>query len=174
MLGQYTSFGSHSSAVLIWLEQACRWPSRCHALAGQLGGDRSFCVQFTAQPKGTTDPRPRACCSHRSPVGCDRSDLFRSGTKTTSDSPPIRPSHALTPIFPSARNRPTTVGPTLMNVPARLVITTAESRLRELHDLLKSNSITTEEMDEMLYLMALCGCTVSGEVPERFRNQTRH
>jgi hypothetical protein len=61
-----------------------------------------------------------------------------------------------------------------MSAPARLVITTAESRLRELHDLLKSNSITTEEMDEMLDLMALCGCTVSGEVPERFRNQTRH
>jgi hypothetical protein len=42
-----------------------------------------------------------------------------------------------------------------MSAAARLVITTAESRLRELHDLLKSNSITTEEMDEMLDLMAL-------------------
>jgi hypothetical protein len=51
---------------------------------------------------------------------------------------------------------------------------TAESRLTELHDRLKSNSITVEEMDEMLDLMAPLGLTVSGEVPERLRGETRH
>ena len=88
MLGQYTSFGSHSSAVLIWLEQACRWPSRCHALAGQLGGDRSFCVRLTAQLKGTTDPETgeRVAPNAALQVVIGQT-LFRSVTKATSDYP---------------------------------------------------------------------------------------
>ena len=53
-------------------------------------------------------------------------------------------------------------------------IITAEARLKTLHDRLKDGSITTEEMDEMVDLLGMCGCTLSGEVPERFRNQTRH
>jgi hypothetical protein len=51
---------------------------------------------------------------------------------------------------------------------------TTEERIRELHVHLKDGSITAEEMDEMVDLMAMCGCTLSGELPERFRNQTRH
>jgi hypothetical protein len=53
-------------------------------------------------------------------------------------------------------------------------IITAEERLKALHDRLKDDSITTEEIDEMVDLFGMCGCTLSGEVPERFRNQTRH
>jgi hypothetical protein len=88
MLGQYTSFGSHSSAVLIWLEQACRWPSRCHALAGQLGGDRSFCVRLTAQLKGTTDPETgERVAPNAALLVVIGQTLFRSVTKATSDYP---------------------------------------------------------------------------------------
>ena len=53
-------------------------------------------------------------------------------------------------------------------------IITAEARIKALHDRLKDGSITTEEMDEVMDLLGMCGCTLSGEVPERFRDQTRH
>ena len=53
-------------------------------------------------------------------------------------------------------------------------IITAEERLKALLDHLEDGSITTEEMDEMMDLLGMCGCTLSGEVPERFRDQTRH
>jgi hypothetical protein len=53
-------------------------------------------------------------------------------------------------------------------------IITAEDRIRELHVHLKDGSITTEEMDEMVDLLGMLGLTRTGEVPERFRSQTRH
>jgi hypothetical protein len=51
---------------------------------------------------------------------------------------------------------------------------TAEARIEALHDRLKDGLITTEEMDEMVDLLGMCGMTLTGEVPERFRSQTRH
>lgn len=61
-----------------------------------------------------------------------------------------------------------------MSAPARLVIITAESRLRELHDRLMDGSITVEEMHEAVDLMAPCEITVSGEQLEHIRKLTGH
>jgi hypothetical protein len=55
-------------------------------------------------------------------------------------------------------------------------IITAEARLKALHDRLKDGSITTEEMDEMVDLLGMCGCTLSGKSPNAFatRRATDH
>ena len=55
-----------------------------------------------------------------------------------------------------------------------IIIVPAEDRIRELHVHLKDGSITVEQMDELVDLMGMLGMTRTGEVPERFRNQTRH
>jgi hypothetical protein len=51
---------------------------------------------------------------------------------------------------------------------------TAEARLKELNTKLQADSITVEQMDELVDLLGMLGLTLTGEVPERFRNQTRH
>jgi hypothetical protein len=53
-------------------------------------------------------------------------------------------------------------------------IISAEARIRELRVHLKDGSITVEQMDEMIDLLGMLGLTRTGEVPERFRKQTRH
>jgi hypothetical protein len=39
---------------------------------------------------------------------------------------------------------------------------------------LESGTATVEEMDEMVDLLAITGTTLTGEVPERIRQLTRH
>jgi hypothetical protein len=55
----------------------------------------------------------------------------------------------------------------------------AEDRLIALNTKLQADStglrpITTAEVDELVDLLGMLGMTRTGEVPERFRNQTRH
>jgi hypothetical protein len=52
--------------------------------------------------------------------------------------------------------------------------TDAEDRIKALHTKLNDGSISTEELDEMVDLLGMCGCTLTGEVPERFKHATKH
>jgi hypothetical protein len=53
-------------------------------------------------------------------------------------------------------------------------ITNAEDRAEELLRGIKSGDATVADLEEAVELLAMTGTTLSGEVPERIKAQTRH